>query len=147
MTIFTFARRGSGGGGSSSDTAIIAAPGAYGSTSINTSQRSLFQYNGLTTSHFLGGVGIPRAGTLRNLTVETSGNARTVAVNCTVFVNGVSTGLTVQVPATNNGTFQDITNTVAVSAGDYVSFALFDNAAAGAGAFVCSIPSCEVLYS
>jgi hypothetical protein len=127
------------------DTAILVAPGGYGTT-LSTTPRAIYNYDLVSPDAVIGAITVVRAGTLRNLYVETLNNARTGSVLVEVYKNNTATGLSVTVAATTDGTFSDTSTTVSVAAGDYVSFKLSDVAGGATGAFICDRPSCEVLY-
>ncbi len=61
---------------------------------------------------------------LANLVVICSGNTYTGATSITLRKNGVNTALSVSIPATTNGTFQDTTDTVTIISGDLINFRL-----------------------
>lgn len=64
---------------------------------------------------------IKAAGTIKNLAIRSYANSHTSDFTYTVRVNGVNSGLTVTVPASTLGLFEDTSNTVAVVAGDLVT--------------------------
>ena len=67
---------------------------------------------------------VRKAGTLANLEVYISANARTTPTVYTVRKNVADTLLTVSVGSTATGIFEDITNTVSVAVGDEINYKL-----------------------
>lgn len=64
----------------------------------------------------------PVSGTITAIYVNAIVNASTVATTFTVRVNGVSSTVVASVPALTTGVFSDTAHSVAISAGDLISF-------------------------
>lgn len=86
---------------------------------------------------------VPMAGTIRNLYIRTyTAQAVGDPLSITVQKNGVSTALSVTIPAAAPaGIFSEVANTVTVAAGDYLDLALsnFSGTSAAVGAVVVEI--------
>lgn len=64
---------------------------------------------------------VPAAGTLKNMFVYVSGNARTTTTTIKTRVNGADGNVTVSIVAAATGIFEDTSNTDTISAGDEIN--------------------------
>jgi hypothetical protein len=84
-----------------------------------------------------------QSGTIKNLRLNVSSNASATSTVITVRKNGADTALTITVPATTTGYFEDTTNSFTIASGDTLSYQIDKN---DANNFQCYYMACDVLH-
>jgi hypothetical protein len=85
---------------------------------------------------------MPRAGTFSKLQTYARTNGQTTDSDLILQVNGIDSALSVTIPDTSTGEFEDNSNTVTVAAGDLISYR-FD---AKSGSGTCELTRADVLF-
>jgi len=86
---------------------------------------------------------VPRAMTLKRLTIQIGANARTTVTNFNLTVNAITVNQTIAIPASTTGTFQDVTNTDVLANLDKIAYeSIFG---AGVGVIEINSSSMEIV--
>jgi len=96
--------------------------------------------DGNTTDNEYNRTRIPCAGTVKNMQMLVTGNARGTDTVIMLRKNGADTSITFTVPAATTGTFEDTTNSESVAANDTISYRM--TTGTGTGSFNASRISC-----